>query len=108
MAWRVIVRLTYFKDKTSGLRNNHIAPLLTALGLHNSATGTWESAAVPEAQAATQLSQVLQALSNPQQFNDVDPQVALKHLWVYIDRVPTAWKKQSGTSTAVSPAPQVS
>jgi hypothetical protein len=33
------------------------------------------------------LSQVLQAIANPQQFSDVHGQAALKHLWVYIDRV---------------------
>jgi hypothetical protein len=32
------------------------------------------------------LSQVLQAIANPQQFNDVDARAALKHLWVYVDR----------------------
>ncbi len=84
--WRVIVRISYFHDTGSGLRNNHVVPFFNALGLQNTATGTFESAAVNPIEAATQLSQVLQAVSNPQQFNDVDAQAALKHLWVYIDR----------------------
>src|SRR6266571_4882085 len=85
--WRVIVRISYFHDTGSGLRNNHVVPFFNALGLQNTATGTFESPAVDQVQAATQLSQVLQAIANPQQFNDVDAQAALKHLWVYIDRV---------------------
>ena len=85
--WRVIVRISYFHDVGSRLRNHHIVPLFNALGLQNTATGTFESAAVDQGQAATLLSQVLQALADPQQFNDVDAQATLKHLWVYIDRV---------------------
>jgi hypothetical protein len=71
----------------SRLRNNHVVPFFSALGLQNTATGTFESPAVDRDQAATQLSHVLHAIANPQQFNDVDAQAALKHLWVYIDRV---------------------
>lgn len=83
--WRVIVRISYFHDSRSRLRN-HIATLFAAMGLHNTNTGTWESAAVPLAQASAQLSQVLQALANPQAVPGVDPQAVLNHLWVYIDR----------------------
>lgn len=85
--WRVIVRISYFHDVGSGLRNNHVVPFFAALGLQNTATGTFESAAVDPIRAANQLSQVLQAIANPKQFADVDKQAALKHLWVYIDRV---------------------
>ncbi len=85
--WRVIVRISYFHDTRFALRNNHVVPLFNALGLQNTATGTFESAAVDQVQAATQLSRVLQAIANPRQFLDVDVQTALKHLWVYIDRV---------------------
>jgi hypothetical protein len=84
--WRVIVRISYFHDTGSRLRNNHVVPFFAALGLQNTATGTFESPAVDRHQAANQLSQVLQAIANPQQFNDVDAQAALNHLWVYIDR----------------------
>ncbi len=84
--WRVIVRISYFHDHRSGLRN-HVATFFAAMGLHNTNTGAWESAAVPLAQASARLSQVLQALSNPQAVAGVDPQAALNHLWVYIDRV---------------------
>jgi len=85
--WRVIVRISYFHDTGSGLRNHHVVPFFTALGLQNTATGTFESPSVDPVQAASQLANVLQAIANPQQFNDVDAQAALKHLWVYIDRV---------------------
>lgn len=84
--WRVVVRISYFHDTASRLRNNHLVPFFNALGLTNTATGTFESASVDQVQAATQLSQVLSAVANPQQFNDVDVQAALNHLWVYIDR----------------------
>ena len=83
--WRVIIRISYFHDHRSRLRN-HIATLFAGMGLQNTNTGTWESAAVPLAQATAQLSQVLQALANPQAVPGVDPQAALNHLWVYIDR----------------------
>ena len=85
--WRVILRISYTSDIGSGLRNNHVVPLFHALGLHHTATGTFESATVDRGQAAHHLSQVLQAIANPQQFADVHAQAALKHLWVYIDRV---------------------
>jgi hypothetical protein len=84
--WRVIVRISYFHDTGSRLRNHHVVPFFGALGLQNTATGTFESQAVDQVQAANQLSQVLQAIANPQQFSDVDAQAALNHLWVYIDR----------------------
>ena len=85
--WRVIVRVSYFSDHQSRLRN-YVAGLFTALGLQNTNTGTWESVAVPLAQAAVQMSQVFQALANPRAFVvGVDPQAALNHFWVYIDRV---------------------
>ena len=87
MAWRVIVRISYSHDRQSRLRNTYIVPLFNALGLQNTMTGTWESPAVDEAQAAQCLCQVLQTLANPQQFSDVDPLALLNHLWVYIDRV---------------------
>jgi hypothetical protein len=77
--WRVIVRVSYFHDSQTRLRN-HVAVLFVAMGLQNTHTGTWESSAVPLAQAATQLSQVMQALANPQAVPGVDPQAALGHL----------------------------
>ena len=84
--WRVILRISYTNDLGSGLRNN-VVPILQALGLHHTATGTFESAAVDRMQAAERLSQVLEAISNPQQFPEIHPEAFLKHLWVYIDRV---------------------
>jgi hypothetical protein len=85
--WRVILRISYNSDIGSGLRNNHIVPLFNALGLHHTATGTFESPAVNPARAANHLSEILEALADPQQFADVHAQASLKHLWVYIDRV---------------------
>ena len=65
--WRVILRISYTSDVGSGLRNN-VVPIFQALGLQHTATGTFESAAVDRGQAANHLSQVLQAVANPQQF----------------------------------------
>jgi hypothetical protein len=84
--WRMIVRISFFHDRGSRLRN-HLATLFTAMGLQNTHTGTWESAAVGIAQATTQMNLVLQVLANPQAVAGVDPQTELNHLWVYIDRV---------------------
>jgi hypothetical protein len=84
--WRVIVRISFFHDRGSRLRN-HLVPMFAAMGLQNTHTGTWESAAVDIAQAATQMDLVLQAIANPQAVPGVDLQAALNHLWVYIDRV---------------------
>lgn len=83
--WRVIIRIGYFNDVQSRLRNR-VVQFFNAMGLQNTATGTLESAAVPRAQAANQLSDVLQAIANPQQFPEVDRTCELKHLWMYIDR----------------------
>ena len=83
--WRVIIRIGYFNDVGSRLRNR-VVQFFANMGLRNTATGTFESAAVPRAQAAAQLANVLQAIANPQQFPDVDRVCELKHLWMYIDR----------------------
>ena len=83
--WRMIVRISFFHDRGSRLRN-HLVPMFTTMGLQNTKTGTWESAGVNLAQAATQMNLVFQALANPQGVPGVDRQVELNHLWVYIDR----------------------
>ncbi len=83
--WRVILRISYTGDMGSGLRNN-VVPILQALGLQHTATGTFESAGVDRLSAANHLAQVLQSIADPQQFLEVHAQAALKHLWVYIDR----------------------
>jgi hypothetical protein len=83
--WRVIIRISYFHDHGSRLRN-HVATLFAAMGLQNTNTGTWESASVPIAQATAQLAQVLQTIANPTSVAGADPQALLNHLWVYIDR----------------------
>jgi hypothetical protein len=84
--WRVVLRISYTSDFGSGLRNN-VVPIFQALGLQHTATGTFESPAVDRTRAANHLSQVLQAIANPQQFPEVHAETVLKHLWVYIDRV---------------------
>ncbi|HMF10746.1 MAG TPA: hypothetical protein VKE94_00520 [Gemmataceae bacterium] len=84
--WRVILRISYTGDIGFGLRNN-VVTIFQALGLQHTATGTFESPAVDRGQAANHLSQVLQAIANPQQFPHVHAQAVLKHPWVYIDRV---------------------
>jgi hypothetical protein len=84
--WRVILRISYTSDFGSGLRNN-VVQIFQALGLRHTATGTFESAAVDQVQAANRLSEILHAVANPQQFSEVHAQAVLKHLWVYIDRV---------------------
>ena len=84
--WRVIVRISFFHDRGSRLRN-HLTQMFTAMGLQNTHTGTWESPSVALAQAAAQMNLVLQALANPQAIPGVDAQAVLNHLWVYIDRV---------------------
>jgi hypothetical protein len=83
--WRVIIRVSYFHDSQSRLRN-HIATFFATMGLQTTNTGTWESAAVPLVRASAQLSQILQALASPQAVPGVDAQAALNHLWIYIDR----------------------
>ena len=84
--WRVILRISYTGDFGSGLRNN-VVPIFQSLGLRHTSTGTFESPAVDRGRAADHLSQVLQAIANPQQFPEVHAQAVLKHLWVYLDRV---------------------
>lgn len=83
--WRVIIRIGYFNDIQSRLRGR-VVQFFNAMGLQNAATGTFESIAVPRTQAATQLSNLLQAIANPQQFPEVNSICELKHLWMYIDR----------------------
>ena len=77
--WRVIVRISFFHDTGSRLRN-HLAPMFAAMGLQNSRTGTWESANVSLAQATAQMTLVLQTVANPQAVAGCDPQAELNHL----------------------------
>jgi hypothetical protein len=86
--WRVIIRIGYFNDVGSRLRGRVVA-FFNAMGLQNTATGTFESTAVNRAQAVAQLTQVLQAIADPQQFPEVDAICELKHLWMYLDRAQT-------------------
>jgi hypothetical protein len=83
--WRVILRTSYTGDLGSGLRNN-VVPIFQALGLQHTATGTFESPAVNRVQAANHLSQVLQAIANPQQFPEVHAQAVLPQTPVGVHR----------------------
>lgn len=83
--WRMIIRIGYFNDVGSRLRSR-VLQFFNNMQLQNTATGTFESPAVPRAQAAAQLAQVLQAIANPQQYPEVNAICELKHLWMYIDR----------------------
>jgi hypothetical protein len=62
MTWRVIVRFSLNADQGSVVRNN-IANILVARGFNNTATGTWESRALPEMQAAQTLADVTKELA---------------------------------------------
>jgi len=86
MHWRVIVRFSFERDYGSKLRNQ-IAAALNGCGIQNTNTGSWESAAVSPAQAAHQLSEVLQALATVTEQADAQS-VNLDHIWIYIDRAP--------------------
>jgi len=87
MAWRVIVRVSYFNDQGSALRNNGVVPILQAMGLQNTATGTWEASHSSEQVVAQQMTQLFSAFANPQQVQGVAANAALKHVWFYVDRV---------------------
>ncbi len=38
--WRVVIRVSYFHDRQSRIRN-HIAALFAGMGLQNTNTGSW-------------------------------------------------------------------
>lgn len=81
MLYRVIVRVSLTSDAGSTVRNS-LAPFMSAAGLQNTETGTWESEATELAQAAASLSEVLATLGA-----QGDPSgCLLKHVWIYIDR----------------------
>lgn len=80
--WRVIVRIGYFNDGSSLLRNR-IALLLEQLGLLNTDTGTWEAITATPADVANQLGAALTELARAQGAGGG----VLEHLWVYVDRV---------------------
>lgn len=84
MAWRVIIRFSLNYDRGSVVRNA-VATVLNANNIRNTATGTWESANLPdEAQAANALAGITTQLANAGVLN---PGAYLDHLWIYVDRV---------------------
>ena len=88
MTWRVILRVGLTQDNGSVVRNTSLEPSFRAMGLQNTATGTWEANHVTEASAVTHLSAVLTALANPTTVPGAAPAVRMKHLWVYLDNQP--------------------
>jgi hypothetical protein len=84
MAWRVIVRFSFNGD-TGSIVRNAIAPLLNDCGLQNTRTGIWESPHVDQQQAAAKLGEVIKTIANPTAIPNAAADVAVDHLWVYLD-----------------------
>lgn len=83
--WRVIVRISFFHDFGSRLRN-HLAVLFAEMGLANTRTGTWESDRVEPLLAAERLGRILAAVADVRSVTGADPSAELNHFWIYIDR----------------------
>ena len=60
--WRVIVRVSYFHDNQSRLRNQ-VAALFVAMGLQNTNAGTWGVGSRPPRSDRRSVSQILQTLA---------------------------------------------
>ncbi|MEA2711174.1 MAG: hypothetical protein QOF78_3775 [Phycisphaerales bacterium] len=86
MAWRVIIRVTLIQDAGSVIRNTVIEPMLTAAGLQNTATGTWESLYVNENDAARAIARLLPDLANAGMLPGANLAAELNHIWIYIDK----------------------
>jgi hypothetical protein len=97
--WRIIVRIGYFGDTQSALRNR-IVPELRSIGLSNSDTGTWEGQAVAATTASTQMATVLSILAQATSEDAGE----LEHLWIYIDRASGTADSHTGISSAVERA----
>lgn len=83
--YRVIVRFSLNQDTASAIRNA-IANRLTASGIMNTKTGTWESQAMTLIDAAECLNSALHILALPTTVSGSDPEFHLDHLWIYIDK----------------------
>ncbi len=88
MAWRVIARVGLAADGNGSHLRNAVENILRQGGLVRTQTGTWESAAMSEANVAATWSATLAALANPPSVNAQPPR-RLRHLWLYIDEVPS-------------------
>src|SRR6266566_7397957 len=85
--WRVIVRMSFNRDKVSPLRNK-LEKIFQECGIRYARnTGTWEGPLVRAAAAATQLEKTFSCLS--QHYRELDqtknPGPKIEHLWLYID-----------------------
>lgn len=87
MVWRVIVRIGITSDDGSVVRNSLILPELSAAGLENTKTGTWECSHANPVDAANHLSQILMKLASPNSISGASKSMYLKHMWIYIDNV---------------------
>jgi len=87
MTWRVIARIGYTNDGIGSTMRNFIADHLKGAGFTNSKTGTWETSSISQDEASETLVQVLRACADPAGVPSIRPDVHLKHLWLYIDRV---------------------
>lgn len=85
MNWRVIVRFSLNNDTPNSAFRNAIVAILEANGINRTATGTWESPAIPQPDAAQCIADVLTQLANPTTVAGVNPSAHLDHIWVYMD-----------------------
>ncbi len=84
MTWRVIVRFSLDGDNRSAVRNA-VVGILLANGISRTTTGTWETQALPPAQAASCMASVLTQLASPGTVSGASAHAHLDHIWIYID-----------------------
>ncbi|NLN88828.1 MAG: hypothetical protein GX134_01515 [candidate division WS1 bacterium] len=78
MKWRVIVRVSYDKDKKSKLRNA-VKKILKSANIGNRSTGHWRNESADPSDAADALAAALQKIAGSSD--------KLDHLWLYIEPV---------------------
>ena len=81
--YSVTIRFSINSDKNSSTRNNS-AKTLSAVGFTNTGTGTWNSAAMTDTQAAAAIVAVANILGNTSSTN---PGSKLDHYWINVDRL---------------------
>lgn len=89
MSYRVILRLSLNNDVGSRIRNT-IHGDLSAVGMRQTKTGTWESSSLTEEDAAYHMAKVLLTIAHVHNPNkptvpNAHPDSHLDHLWIYID-----------------------
>jgi hypothetical protein len=89
MKWRVIIRMSFTYDRGSRLRYR-VEKSLAECGIRLiKTTGTWESHAVSAQEAAKMFQEVFALLSGLAESGQ-HGRGRLNHLWIYIDRAPSA------------------